>query len=129
MEANRAERWTEEEQYLVAQLAYDFAMQGRYGEAEVLLEGLLAAVPQYEYVRRTLAGLRLHLGKAEAALGLVNAGGAASELTDMRRLRLESLLQLGRTQEAHQEYAALRPRLEPGESLRFALALQVATGN
>jgi len=48
-------RWTDQEQYLVSQLAWELAMQGRYSEAGVLLEGLASIVPENSWLGRTLA--------------------------------------------------------------------------
>ena len=116
--------WTEEHIYLVSRLGYEFAMQGRYQEATILFEGLIAAAPQYAYARCALAAIRLRSGDGAEALAAIDAGGLANRDLPSRRLRLESLLQLGWHKEAQEEYSALRSRLEPTEIRRFTLLIE-----
>lgn len=113
--------WTEEEIYLIADLAYEMARQGRYAEAVVLFEGLASAAPDQAYPKCALAALRLRLGQPKEAL--LALGKDAADTTSVR-LRLEGWLQLGRRPDAQREFQSIRGRLEPGERKRYALLLE-----
>jgi predicted Zn-dependent protease len=113
--------WTEEEIYLIADLACEIARQGRYAEALVLFEGLASAAPDHTYTKCAVAALRLRLGQPKEALLAVGKDAAD---TSSVRLRLEGWLQLGRRQDAQREFQSIRGRLEPGERRRYALLLE-----
>lgn len=108
--------WNEEDAYLVAERAHEWAMQGCYGEAEILLTGLVAAVPGYGYARRALGAILLQTGRAGEALGLLES---SRDLAG-RTVRLEALIALGRRGEAERELAALRGGMETGTVERLA---------
>ena len=118
-------RWTDQEQYLVSQRAWELAMQGRYAEAGVLLEGLAAIAPGNSWLGRTLATVHLRLDRPEAALQALDPLRDAAS----RRLRFEALVALGRIPEASAELAALRPHLDPPAARRCALLIEATRGD
>ena len=117
-------RWTDQEQYLVSQLAWELAMQGRYSEAGVLLEGLASIVPENSWLGRTLATVHIRLGRPEAALQALDPLRDAAS----RRLRFEALVALGRIPEAAAELATLRPHLDPPAARRCTLLIEATRG-
>jgi predicted Zn-dependent protease len=117
--------WTEVDIYLVASRAYDYAMQGRYQEAGVLFDGLLAVAPDNAYVRRSLAALHLKTGQALQALSVLDQAGVVNPTPAHRRLRLDALLALEWFAEAAQELAQLRGNLTFQERNRYAARVQV----
>lgn len=110
--------WTEEEVYLVAERAREWALQGYLDEAAILFAGLVAAAPGYPYARRSLAAIRLHQGRPAEAWPLLDA--------EAHELRMETLLALGRPQDAESELAAARGRLDPAVELRWRWRLETA---
>lgn len=113
--------WTEEEIYLIADLAHEIALQGRYAEALVLFDGLASAAPENLYVRRALAAVRLKLGQPDKALAAL-----LEQSTDgpSGRLRLECFLGLGRRADAAREFQSIGARLEPADRQRYQLLLE-----
>lgn len=117
-------QWTEEELYLIADLAHAIALEGRYVEAVTLFEGLVSVAPAgtnaNAYARQALAALHLRLGDPAEALAAL---GSATD-TAGARLRLECALGLGRRHDAQREFQAIAGRLEPGQRKRYALLLE-----
>jgi predicted Zn-dependent protease len=118
-------RWTDQEQYLISQRAWELAIQGRYPEAGVLLEGLAAIAPGNLWLGRTLATVQIRLGKPEAALRALDA----LEDAPSRRLRFEALVALGRIPDAAAELSALRPHLDPPAARRCTLLIEATRGS
>lgn len=119
--------WTEEDAYLIAERAHEWAMQGAHEEAAILLTGLVAAVPHYPYARRALAAIYLQNDHPAQALATLDASPVLSQDSDARQLRLEALLALGRRQEAEREFALLRPGLDPSQVQRLYWRFENAT--
>ena len=117
---SETEQWTDEEVFLIADLAHEIALQGRYPEALVLFDGLASIAPGNLYVRRALAAVHLKLGQPTAALAAIR-----EQSTDgpSGRLRLECFLELGRRADAAREFQSIRARLEPPDRQRYALLL------
>src|SRR5579883_1376524 len=70
--------WTSEELYLLADRGYGFYQQGRYEEAAVIFDGLIALDAGNSYYRTALAAICLALGDAQRA---VDASSAVLEQT------------------------------------------------
>lgn len=119
--------WTEEDAYLIAERAHEWAMQGAHEEAAILLTGLVAAVPSYPYARRALAAIYLQIDSPAEALATLDSSPALHEDREARQLRLEALLALGRHQEAEREFAVLRPGLDPAQGQRFYWRFETAS--
>lgn len=116
--------WTDVDVYLVATRAYDFAMQGRYKEAVVLFDGLLAVAPGNLYVRRSLAAVHLKNGNPLEALSVLDQAQLATPTPNHRRLRLDVLIELEWWAEADQEFAVLKVYLDYQQRNRYAALLQ-----
>lgn len=117
--------WTDVDVYLVASRAYDFAMQGRYQEAIVLFDGLLAVAPANAYVRRSLAAVHLKTGNPLQAISVLDqAESAGTAPAAHRKLRLDALIALDWLVEAAQEFAQLRGSLSYPERNRYTALLQ-----
>jgi thioredoxin-like negative regulator of GroEL len=116
--------WTDEEVYLIAERGHELAMQGRYEQAHILFEGLLAAAPTNSYVRRALAAVQRHMGRQAEALATLDADPASQRDARSRLLRFETLLALGRSAEAAVEFPSVRGQLDPPAARRFAFLLE-----
>lgn len=100
--------FSQSEAYVIARRAYEYALQGAYEPASVLLEGLLAADPGDRYAVLTLAAVRIKQGRADEAVELL----AARRRADARDEEIACLLV-----EAH----AATGRKAEAESLRTEL--------
>jgi predicted Zn-dependent protease len=125
--------FSDAECYLIAQRAYEMALQGAYEPAAVLLEGLQAVDPADRYSLLTLAAVRIKQKRAAEAVALLE-GWLSSEPGDLeaRCLLLESYMEAGRRPAAEQEQqrleasgATLPARLE----LRWKAFLQRGDGS
>jgi thioredoxin-like negative regulator of GroEL len=116
--------WTDEEVYLIAERGYELAMQGRYENACILFEGLLAAAPANLYARRALAAVQFTMGRQADALATLDADPSTRRDARSRQLRFEAMLALGRRDEAAAEFQAVRGLLDPPAARRFALLLE-----
>src|SRR5579883_1617073 len=65
--------WTSEELYLLADRGYWFYQQGRYEEAAVIFDGLIALDAGNSYYRTALAAICLALGDAQRAVDELSA--------------------------------------------------------
>lgn len=96
--------WNKDEMRIISEIAYSLAQQGRYGEAVVIFEGLLAIAPATAYFQAALGALNLRLKntskaiehldaalKIEAAdvISLVNRGEAYLLVGNLERARLD----------------------------------------
>ena len=118
-------RWSEEDIYLISRRAWELAMQGRYPEAGILLEGLASIAPGNPWLRRAAAVVHIRMGRPEAALRVLEHARDAVA----GRLRFEALVGLGRMQEAAAEFAVLRPHLDPPAQRRCALLIEATRGD
>ena len=115
--------WSEEEIYLIAERAYDLALQGRYDVAAVLFDGLVAAAPSNLYARRSLAAILIQSDRHADALKVLEGDPAAARDSRARQLRFEAMIGLGRKAEAAAEFPAVRSQFDPPAAKRFALLL------
>jgi tetratricopeptide (TPR) repeat protein len=119
--------WTPEEIYLLADRGYAFYRQGRYQEAAVIFDGLVALDPKNVYCRTALAAIFLCMGDAERA---------ASELTvlleqnpadhEARARRCEAYCELKRWDEARRDLAILKRNGEVTHAQRLAWRMQAS---
>lgn len=65
--------WNKDEIRIISEIAYSLAQQGRYTEAVVIFEGLLAVAPATAYFQAALGALHLRLKNAEKAIDYLNA--------------------------------------------------------
>jgi predicted Zn-dependent protease len=118
--------WTSEELYLLADRGYRFYQQGRYEEAAVVFDGLIALDPGNSYYRTALAAICLALGDAQRA---VNELSAVLEKTpadhEARARRCEAYCELRRWAEARHDLAILQRNGERNHARRLAWRLQV----
>lgn len=119
--------WTEEDIYLIAERGYSLHQQGRYREAAVIFQGLVAVDPQNHYCRESLAASWLALGEPEQAIEHLNAvltrdsGNLA-----VRARRLEGYLQAGDFPAAVRDFEYLRHLLPAHQVRRLELSLEGA---
>jgi len=120
--------WSEEDVYVVAERAYSLYLQGRHGEAAVVLEGVCVLDPGNRYAAHALAAVCLARGQAERALLHLDRwldGHPADR--EARARRGEALLALDRIEEARREWEILRRGPSIPEARRFQLRLQAAS--
>jgi tetratricopeptide (TPR) repeat protein len=60
--------WNKDEIRIISEIAYSLAQQGRYGEAIVIFEGLLAIAPATGYFQAALGALKLRLKNLPKAI-------------------------------------------------------------
>ena len=68
-----AAEWNKDEIRIISEIAYSLAQQGRYGEAVVIFEGLLAIAPATAYFQAALGALHLRLKNPSKAIEYLNA--------------------------------------------------------
>lgn len=112
--------WSDEDVYLVAGRAYELAMQGQFADAAILFDGLAAAAPENSYVRCSLAALCIQLGQPETALAVL---ASASDSPRSAQLRVESMLELNRRDEATRELRRAGATMRPAVAERLAVRL------
>lgn len=101
--------WTEEDIYRVAKRAHSFYLQGRYDEAGIIFEGLVAIDPANRYCRLALAVLYMTKGKVQQAVAqLSDLLGLYPEEVGARARRCEAYLELGLLKEAEQDWEHLK---------------------
>jgi tetratricopeptide (TPR) repeat protein len=100
--------WTEEEAFLVAERGHALLLQGRYKEATIIFEGLVALDPSNVYCVNALAALYIRQGKIVGAIELLTR---ILEIypndVDTRARRCEALLMVGHVKEARKDWDAL----------------------
>ncbi|HZQ96087.1 MAG TPA: tetratricopeptide repeat protein [Candidatus Sulfotelmatobacter sp.] len=122
--------WTSEELYLLADRGYGFYQQGRYEEAAVIFDGLIALDAGNSYYRTALAAICLALGDAQRA---VDELSAVLEKTpadlEARARRCEAYCELRRWAEARRDLAVLQRNGERNHARRLAWRLQTQSGS
>src|SRR4051794_31806447 len=68
----RNPNWTDEDIYRIAERGHSLHLQGRYREAAVIFQGLIAADPDDRYCREALAAALLALDEPERAIEQLN---------------------------------------------------------
>jgi predicted Zn-dependent protease len=121
--------WTSEELYLLAERGYGFYQQGRYEEAAVIFDGLIALDPGNSYYRTALAAICLALGDAKRAVDELSTvlENTPADL-EARARRCEAYCDLRRWAEARRDLAVLQRNGERNHSLRLAWRLQAQAG-
>ena len=118
-------QWTLEEIYLLADRGYAFYRQGRYEEAAVIFDGLVALDPKNGYCRTALATVCLCLGDAERAVSelsiLLDQNPADLEA---RARRCEAYCDLRRWDEARRDLSILQRNGEQNHARRLGWRLQ-----
>ena len=96
--------WTTEDIFLVSDRAYSLFQQGRYREAAILFEGLVAVDPGNSYCANALAACHYMLGEPQQTVAVLDRFLEVNpnDLEGHSR-RCEALLHLGKTNEARQD--------------------------
>lgn len=121
----RNPNWTEKDVYLVAERGHSLHLQGRYREAAVIFQGLVAADPDNAYCRESLAAAWLALEEPEHAIEQLNAllmrqpGDLA-----IRARRLEAYLMAGNFPAAIRDFEFLEHLLPSHQVHRLELTLE-----
>ena len=117
--------WTKEDIYLVAERAHSLHLQGRYREARIIFEGLVAIDPSDRYCCLALAASYMALGEAERSVQqLTKLLSRHPNDTEARARRCEAYLQLNRVQEAREDWDLLKQRLAVPYVRRLQLRVQ-----
>jgi tetratricopeptide (TPR) repeat protein len=114
----RNSNWTEEDIYLVAELGHSLHLQGRYWEASVIFQGLVAADPENLYCHESLAAAWIALEKLERAIEQLNIllTRQPSDLA-VRARRLEAYMLAGNFAAAIRDFEFLE-HLLPAHQVR-----------
>ena len=107
-----AAEWNKDEIRIISEIAYSLAQQGRYTEAVVIFEGLLAIAPATAYFQAALGAINLRLKNTAKAIEHLNAALKIEE-TD-----LVSLVNRGEAYLLEGEIEGARKDLE--KALRLA---------
>jgi tetratricopeptide (TPR) repeat protein len=119
--------WTEEDVYIVAERAWSLYLQGRYQEAAVIFEGLVAADPENRYCRDALAAAWLAAGDPEKALEqLTVLLRLRSDDLGARTRRVDAYLQVGNYAAALADFEVLKDLLPRSEIRRLRFRLEAA---
>lgn len=68
-----AANWEKDEIRIISEIAYSLAQQGRYAEAIVLFEGLVAVAPATAYFQAALGALFLRINNYQKSIEHLNA--------------------------------------------------------
>ena len=117
--------WPAGDIYRIAERGHLLHMQGRYREAAVIFEGLVAADPGNRYCREALAAAWLALGEPPRALEQLDVllSDAPGDLA-VRVRRSETYLLAGDRNAARSDLEFLRHLLPRSEIRRLELALE-----
>ena len=117
--------WTDQDIYLIAERAHALYLQGRYREAAIIFEGLVAVAPENAYCREALAALYLLLDQPERALAQLNdlLARQPGHVTARAR-RCEAWLRTGRAEEARRDFERIRGDVAPSCGARLRLLLE-----
>jgi tetratricopeptide (TPR) repeat protein len=117
--------WTEEDIYLIAERGHSLHEQGRYREAAVIFQGLVAVDPQNHYCRESLAAAWLALGEPTRALEHLNVllTRDPGDLS-VRARRLEGSLMAGDFPAAVRDFEYLRHLLPKHQVRRLEISLE-----
>lgn len=119
--------WTDEEIYLLADRGYSLYRQGRYREAAVIFEGLIAVDPENPYCRTALVAMCLALGdtrRAATELSVLLTQNPADH--EARARRCEVYCDLRQWDEARQDLAILRRNGEKHHVQRLSWRMRAA---
>jgi tetratricopeptide (TPR) repeat protein len=100
--------WTAEDVYRVAECGHALYREGRYREAAVIFEGLVAVDPASPYCRESLAALYLILGDPQNAIVELNQVLERDpDHAGARARRCEAWWRLGRRTQAQLDFERL----------------------
>jgi Flp pilus assembly protein TadD len=117
--------WTSEDVFLVSDRAYSLFQQGRYREAAVLFEGLVAVDPGNSYCANALAACHYMLGEPQQTVAVLDRFLQVNPNDlEAHSRRCEALLQLGRTNEARQDLEFLNRKGAGQYSRRLRLLFE-----
>lgn len=120
--------WTEHDVYRIAERGYSLHQQGRYTEAAIIFEGLVAVDPQNDYCRDALAAAWLALGESERAIEQLNlllthdSGNIAA-----RARRFEAHVRADDFDAAKADFEVLRRLLPAHEVRRLGFRLEASS--
>ena len=122
--------WTAEELYLLADRGYGFYQQGRYEEAVVIFDGLIALDPGNSYYRTAMAAICLALGDAQRAVEELSTllEKTPADL-EARARRCEAYCDLRRWAEARRDLAILERNGERNHTRRLTWRLKTQAGS
>jgi tetratricopeptide (TPR) repeat protein len=119
--------WTQDDIYRISARGYSLHQQGRYREAAVIFDGLVAADPENDYCRDALAAACLALGERQRAVQELDtilerdSGHLAA-----RARRFEAYLEMDDFAAAKADFDVLK-RLQPAHEVRrLRLRLETA---
>ncbi len=121
--------WTTEDVYRIAECGHGLYREGRYREAAVIFEGLVAVDPANVYCRESLAALYLILEYPEKALAQLNdllerdTGHIGA-----RARRCEAWWRLGRRAQAELDFERVKGAGAPMLAARLRLLLESPPG-
>src|SRR5262249_54281847 len=111
--------------YLVAERAYSLHLQGRYRDAAIIFQGLVAVDPENPYCRESLAAAWLAMEEPERAIEQLNVllSRQPSDLA-VRARRLEAYFMAGNFPAAIQDFEFLEHLLPSHQVQRLELGLE-----
>jgi tetratricopeptide (TPR) repeat protein len=123
----RNPNWTENDIYLVAERGHSLHLQGRYRDAGIIFQGLVAADPENQYCRESLAAAWLALEEPERAIEQLNVllTRQPGDLA-IRARRLEAYVQADNFPAAIQDFEFLEHLLPSHQVRRLELSLEAA---
>jgi len=119
--------WTQHDIYRIDERGYSLHQQGRYREAAIIFDGLVAVDPQNDYCRDALAAACLALGEPQRALEELDTILARdSGHLPARARRFEAYLEMEDFAAAKADFDVLK-RLQPAHEVRrLGLRLETA---
>ncbi len=122
--------WTQDDIYRISERGYSLHQQGRYREAAVIFDGLVAVDPHNDYSREALAAACLALGEPERALEQLDIVLARdSGHLSARARRFEAYLEMEDFSGAKSDFDILKHLLPGHEVRRLGLRLETAIRN
>ncbi len=122
--------WTQDDIYRISERGYSLHQQGRYREAAMIFDGLIAIDPQNDYGRDALAAACLALGEPQRALEQLDMILARdSGRLSARARRFEAYLEIQDFASAKADFDILKHLLPAHEVRRLGLRLETAIRN
>ncbi|MBV9766795.1 MAG: hypothetical protein JOZ48_18265 [Acidobacteriaceae bacterium] len=116
--------WTDGEIELVAELAYELHLQGKYVDAATIFQGLLDIDPRNVYCLQALAALSLKLGSAHQALEYADRALAFSPAqVNALACRCEANVQLNRFEDAQRDLELMKQLRAQAQVARLAMRI------
>ena len=117
--------WTEEDVYLIAERGHSLHQEGRYRDAAVIFQGLVAVDPENHYCRESLAATMIALGEPERAIEQLDVvlKHQSGDLA-VRARRLECYLLAGNFPAAVRDFEYLKHLLPSHQVGRLEMILE-----